>query len=307
MKPRPRLVHAPALAPALACALACAVLMPPGARAADTLLPLVLDPAASSLTTTLCIQDQCSSDTHPLDGHLVLTLPCDDADSRAGLRDVRFAATARHQVTLDFGFGGRIGAQVENLVIRHAGASVATPFEPWTNSVIVFPMVPTLLAGHVQYQATGLACVVVQLAELPCEDAIDLGTRSTNTISRLETRLTLDGDRATLTGGFRFEEFIQPDEPSLGRIEGTVTFTAHGDLRPHLTLEAANGTRLLRWCRRFDQFTPQQTTALDAPWQPADGTPDDTEDERTLRLPISDTAPTAFYRLIRSTPPASAP
>lgn len=285
---------------ALAPAIAWLVLQASPSRAAETPLPLVLDPASSSLTTTLCVQDQCSSDTHPLDGHLVLALPCDDSDARAGLRDLRFLATTQHVANLDFGFGGRIGAQVAGLVIRHAGAPSPTPLESWSEGAVAFPAVPTLLSGHIQYQATGLACVVVQLAELPCDDAIDLASRSTNTIALLETRLTIDGDRATLTGGFRFQEYIDPDEPGLGRVEGNVTFTAHGDLRPHLSIENAAGEHLLRWCRRFEAFTPQQAPALDAPWQPVEAAPEDSQDERTLRLPVS--APAAFYRLTRSAP-----
>lgn len=265
------------------------------AGAATLTVPLTVNPQESQLTTGLCVQDDCSSDTHPLAGEIRLRIGCESPPREAALADLRLAATTNHVANIDLGFGGRVSALLEGLVIRHAIPGDARPPAPVTNGQVMFEGVPTLLAGTLAYDAAGLACVVVQLAGLQCVDSLDLSDRSTNTIRELAATLEVSGGRVTLRGSFDFQEFIDAEQPALGHVEGRAEFVASGELRPQLAIAAEGNGLHLRWCRVFEGFVLEHADSLRGEWTTVNAPPEADGDEWRTTIPADVAA--GYYRL----------
>jgi len=264
-------------------------------RAGELVIPLTLDPAASELTTTLCIQGECSSDTHPLAGELLVVLAGNAAERQAALLDLRLAATTNHHADLDYGFGGRVTAVLSNLVIRHAAPAAPPTWQPVTEEAVTFRTIPNILAGDLAYSATGLACALVGSAGLPCVAVRDLAQRDPNTIDTLGSELVITAGRARLTGAFGFSERIVPDQPALGEVRGAVVLTAVGELRPVLAIRPVEGGFELRWSGLAEGFVAEKSSDLGTAWQPLGITPELTADDWTVAVPGG--AEAAYYRL----------
>jgi hypothetical protein len=261
---------------------------------AELRMPLNLDPAFSSLTTELCVQDVCSSDTHPLAGEVRLVLDCGTPPQQAAIQNLRLVATTQHNAQLDLGAAGDISAVLRGLIIRQLpGAQSA--WSPVAGDQTVFTNIINRLSGILAYQADGLACVIVQLAGLKCDDQLDLTTRPANTIDTLPARIEISAGQVKLTGGFAFSEFIDPSQEALGRVGGKVSFVATGDWRPSLEIHPATEVIELRWCRAFSGFRLERGDSLSGAWDAVADTPELVEDHWTVSFPAAprDT----FYRL----------
>ena len=267
-----------------------------GVPAGEVVIPLTVDPTASELTTTLCVQDECDAVTRWLQGELLVVLTGDTAEGRAALLDLRLVATTNHHANLDFGLGGRVTAVLSKLVVRHAASHAPPAWQPVTGEAVTFRVIPNHLAGDLAYVATGLACALVGSAGLPCTDVRDLAQRDPNTIESLPGQLVIEAGRAVLTGTFRFSELIVPDQPALGQVRGQVFFSAAGDLRPRLAIQAAAGGFELRWSALAEGFALEMAETLGGPWRPAGSAPEPREGDWVATVPDGGGA---YFRLRR--------
>ncbi len=261
----------------------------------ELVVPLTLDPALSELTTRLCVQSECSSDTHPLAGEILLVLDGGEIVHRAALSDLRLSATTNHSANLDFGFGARVTAVVTNLMVRHAAPDSPWIWQPVTEGWVEFSNIPNRLAGYLGYEATGLACTLVRSAGLECVDTLDLAQREPNTIDTLVSQLEIEGGAVRLTGSFQFREYLEPEQPAFGQVSGSVTFTAVGELHPTLRIRSLATGLELRWLRLFSDFVLERTERLGSEWQKVEVTPEQAEEGWVVALPSGEAG--AFYRL----------
>ena len=280
----------------IACSLVAAFALVSTAARAENAAFLEVDPTVSTLTTILCVQGECSEDTHPVVGEIVLTLDCGEPPTQAAVRDFRLAATTNHVAFLDFGFGGKVNALVADLGIRrHDAASIPVPV-PLSPTNVVFRKLTNDLAGTIDYRASGLACALLQIAGLKCEDRIDLGSRPPNVVDELPATWTLEDGVLRISGTFSFREDIDTEHPEIGYVGGRAKLSASGRLRPLLHMHPSSDRLEFRWCQAFPSARLEVSSALTGePWLPHSATPEASGTEWTVRVP----EPTAatFYRL----------
>ncbi|MBL9128658.1 MAG: hypothetical protein JNL97_13470, partial [Verrucomicrobiales bacterium] len=187
-------------------------------------------------------------------------------------------------------------AVVRDLAIRrHPTPSLEAPV-PLGASNIVFRNLTNDLSGTIDYRASGLACALLQVAGLKCEDRVDLAGRPPNVVAELPAVWSIQDGVLRITGTFSFREDINTAHPEIGYVGGKVTLTAAGPIRPVLRMQPATDRLEFRWCSSFATARLEAAPNLDATsWQALPADPETSGTDRTVRIPKPATA--TFYRL----------
>lgn len=198
------------------------------ASVADLRVPV--DPASSYIRVELCALGSCGSDTSPLTGYLEVALRPRRNPSELALRDFDVQATESLTIRISYGLLGRIDAVGTGLGAAHADPGPHQPFVPITGGEYVFVGVPYMMRGLVDYTATGIVCGLMQGAGLPCSDRIDLAEQPPDTADEISGTIELTGQDVRLAGKITITQPIDPDNPDLGTMAGTIILSGSAAL-----------------------------------------------------------------------------
>ena len=141
-----------------------------------------INSAQSSITATLTLQGQSDSDTSPVTGTVQLNLATVNAPSQVTGIDFDLQLTEPLDFFINYGFAGTFSSTVTGLRLLYA--TPGTPIGPVPVAMGAFTFVgaPANTQGVLTYTATGLVCVALGGAGLPCTDLDDLSTEPTQPI-----------------------------------------------------------------------------------------------------------------------------
>jgi hypothetical protein len=192
------------------------------ARAETFTVPI--DPDQSSITATLTLQGQSSSDTSPVAGYVELTLATVNTPATVTGHDFDLALTQTLDFFLNYGIGGTFTAQVTGLHLVYAAPGTPVGPVPVVGGAFAFAGVPANTQGVLTYTATGLVCISLQSMGLPCVDTDNLATEPTQAID-FDATLSVSPTRlVTVIAQVDRTQPIDPANPSLGtlRTAGTI-------------------------------------------------------------------------------------
>ena len=190
-----------------------------------------LDPAQSSLTVELCVSGVCDSDSSAVTGSFLIELDSVDYPGLITLYDFAGELTDTLDVHLDFGlFGGDLYATLTNTAVRYADPGV--PFGPagvGGDGSFLFSNTPTDAEGDFSYEASGLACLALQAAGMPCTGAFDLAEQGTQAAD-LTGFVTAANRTVTLSSDIDVTVPIDEANPDLGTIHVAGTLFGQADV-----------------------------------------------------------------------------
>ena len=180
-----------------------------------------VDESSSGVTVELCIPGGCDSDFSGVSGYFAIALDDNVNPALIDLHDFDLSLTDTIDINISVPFGG-LTAIGESLRLLYA--QPGTPFGPVPieGNAFLFVDVPTNAEGTVAYNATGLVCVALQAAGLPCTDTRDLGEQGTQS-GNMDGTIVVEDGVATLTINPDVEVPLDPDHPELGTLSVTGT------------------------------------------------------------------------------------
>jgi len=189
-----------------------------------------LDPAQSTVSTTLEISGVGDSDASPLSGFVELDLDAPAAPSAASLIDFSIAADETINYNLSLGFLGGLTASISDLLVFYDGLAPLGPVAV-TGGAATFTNVPALQSGAGEYDATGLVCSTLQGSNLPCSDTFNLADEGQTIIPEIAGVISLaDPQTLRLDVALSFSTELDPDSPGLGTFTFTVDAVAFAAL-----------------------------------------------------------------------------
>ncbi len=192
----------------------------------------VIDPALSSLTATLEASGLSDTDSSALEGFVLVEFDAVPGATEATLLDYEASAVSVLNFNLDGGFLGSVVAEVSGLsVALPMGAAAVGPVAIDGAGDAVFSSVPADPSGAGSYEASGLACSLIQGQGLPCVDAIDLSDSPAGTVDVLPATFTeVDGSTLRVDSSFTLSQPLDPANPGLGTITVDVTLVGFADV-----------------------------------------------------------------------------
>jgi hypothetical protein len=152
-------------------------------------------PDGSFITVELCVNDSCDDDSSPVVGTIAVRLDPTGAPTSIELVDFELSVTETTDLAISFGpFGGITATGSDDITLNYE-----PPEDPLSTAVagngdFSFAAVPASSTGTVAYNATGLVCVILQGAELLCNDTADLADQGVQT-GMLSGNVTVSPDR----------------------------------------------------------------------------------------------------------------
>lgn len=193
------------------------------ARAGSFEVPI--DESQSRLSFELCVSDRCDEDSSPVAGGVTISLDSIGDPTMLTLWDFDMALTETIDLTLSWGFLGRIEAMASGVRLTYALPGTPHGPAPIEGGNYTLLDVPTNTEGHVEYLATGLPCVLLEQNGMECEAAIELEDIGTQNLEEFSGTITVENRVVTLLNDVDFTVPIDPKNPDLGtiRVFGTVT------------------------------------------------------------------------------------
>lgn len=198
-----------------------------------------IDQTQSSVTATLTLQGRSDSDTSPVTGSVHLNLATVYAPTQATGLDFDIRLTETLDFFISYGFGSNFTATVAGLRLYYATPGVPMGPVPVVAGAFSFIDAPTEMEGVLNYNATGLVCIALTGAGLPCSDADDLSTEPTQYIDFNATATTGPGRLVTIISNIDQTTPLDPANPSLGSLH--VVGTIRGSVVVPVILGDANG------------------------------------------------------------------
>lgn len=198
----------------LAAAIILAVAGSPPARAGSFVVPL--DPGRSRINVELCVVDRCDEDGSPVEGYVEIELDRVSAPQFIGMYDFQMELTEEIDLRLSWGFLGTLTATATDVTMMYAQPGERLGPEPIEGGNFTFLDVPTDATGRINYLATGLPCVALQQAELPCEGDLNLEDQGTQTAEQFGGQISVAGRRVTLTSDLDVTVPLDAENPDLG-------------------------------------------------------------------------------------------
>lgn len=183
-----------------------------------------IDPAQSSITATLTLQGSSDSDTSPVTGFVQLNLATVNSPTMVTGLDFDLQLTEPLDFFINYGFAGTFTSTVTGLRLVYATPGTPIGPVPVTMGAFTFVGAPANTQGILTYTATGLVCVALGGAGLPCTDMDDLSTEPTQPID-FDGMLSVSAMRVvTVESTVDRTTPIDPANPSLGtlRVQGTL-------------------------------------------------------------------------------------
>ncbi len=206
-----------------ACFLFVAAMMLPAAARGET-FTVPINPAQSSLTATLTLQGRSDADTSPVTGTLRLNLATVNSPTQVTGLDFDIQVVEPLDFFINYGFGSTFTSTVTGLRILYA--TPGTPIGPVPVVMGAFSLIgaPANRQGMLTYTGTGLVCLALTNAGLPCTGAEDLSTQPAQPIDFIGTVSVGAGRLVTVVSVFDRTTPLDPANPSLGtlRVQGTI-------------------------------------------------------------------------------------
>jgi len=186
-------------------------------------IQIPIDTNTSTMTVELCVgalpPERCDSETHPLQGFLLISLEPGSAPTQIALRDFDAQATADYNLQIDYGLLGSIEAVARNMRIYHARPGPTNPYVGINSGQFVLQDVPCLSAGTASYDINGFICTVVG-ASFPCSSNIDLATMGESTITNLPGTIQIENGMVHIMMDLTFSTLLDETNPDMGRLDG---------------------------------------------------------------------------------------
>jgi hypothetical protein len=184
-----------------------------------------IDEGRSRLTFELCVSDRCDDDSSPVAGGVTISLDSIGDPALLTLWDFDMALTETIDVTLSWGFLGRLEAMGSGVRLTYAFPGEPVGPAPIEGGGYTLLDIPTNTQGHVEYLATGLPCILLEQFGMECEAAIELEDIGTQNLEEFSGTITIENRVVTLLNDVDFTVPIDPKNPDLGtiRVFGTVT------------------------------------------------------------------------------------
>lgn len=183
-----------------------------------------INPAQSSITATLTLQGSSDSDTSPVTGIVQLNLATVNSPAQVTGLDFDLQLTEPLDFFINYGFAGTFTSTVTGLRLLYATPGTPIGPVPVTMGNFTFIGAPANTQGILTYNATGLVCVALGGAMLPCTDTDDLSTEPTQPIDFAGSVTVGAGRVVTVESTVDRTTPIDPANPTLGtlRIQGTL-------------------------------------------------------------------------------------
>lgn len=185
-----------------------------------------LDPNQSSFDATLCILQNCETDSSTLSGTIRAAIECPDAPRAISFEGFTAQVDENLAWVLDYGFLGKITVNASGLKMTQTGDP--TPFAPVVGGNFEVADVPVKLEGVVTYKATGLVCETLKNMGRACEDTVDLGEQE-GVMATLAGRIEVDATTIRLAADFDEVILLDPEQPDLGTLHIVGQMRANAD------------------------------------------------------------------------------
>jgi hypothetical protein len=187
-----------------------------------------MDPTQSLLTVQLCIAGTCDADSSPVSGTVTIELDSIDNPVEIWLHGFDLHLDNNLHWNLSWGIFGHVTADATGVGVQ--SAFPGTPLGPAVISgdTFAFTGVPTDSAGVLSYTATGIPCVAMQGAGLPCTDSRNLADLGTQNADQFGGAVTTQDRVVTLSNQIDVTSPLDPNNPSLGTIH--VYGNVHGQV-----------------------------------------------------------------------------
>jgi len=190
-------------------------------------IELLLD--QSGIDVEICILDACDSDASSVSGWLHIDFDCLIDPRAIALQDFDVQTDKDLYFHLDYGLRGDIYIYAKGLALYHADPG-GQPFFPIVEGRFSLTGVTYLMRGTIEYEATGLICVILQGLEIPCEGTIKLEEYPQGSADMNDGRVEIAEGVVMLSGEMEFDEPLDPQHPDMGRIKGTAVMNASGPM-----------------------------------------------------------------------------
>ncbi|MBL8746550.1 MAG: hypothetical protein JNK58_09380 [Phycisphaerae bacterium] len=183
-----------------------------------------INPAQSSITATLTLQGRSDDDTSPVAGTVRLNLATVNTPAQVTGIDFDLQVVEPLDFFINYGFGSTFSSTVTGLRLMYAAPGTPIGPVPVAMGGFTFLSVPANTQGLLTYTATGLVCLALGGAGLPCTDMDDLSTEPTQPIDFAGTVTVGPGRLVTVISTVDRTTPIDPANPSLGtlRVQGTI-------------------------------------------------------------------------------------
>ena len=206
------------------------------AALAEPAFDVTLNQAQSSVTATLTVQGQSSTDSSPVIGSMRIRLDSVGVPTSIELHDFIFSATQPLDFNIIFRvFGipvGSIVVNASNISVQYASPGVVEGPVPISATNFSFTDVPSNSSGTASYNATGTVCTLLQAQTppQPCSGMFDLAEAGTQNASALPGSVVLNGRTATVSGTISISGPLDPANPSLGSLAISGVFVGTGQV-----------------------------------------------------------------------------
>jgi len=206
------------------------------AAMAEPAFDITLNQAQSSVSATLTVQGQSSSDSSPVTGGMRVRLNSAGAPTAIELHDFNFSATQPLDFNIIFRVFtipvGSIVVNASNISVEYATPGIVEGPVPISATNFAFTDVPADSSGTASYNATGIICTLLgsQSPPQPCSGMLDLAETGTQNASTLPGTITIVGRTATIAGSINISGPLDPANPSLGSLAISGVFVGTGQV-----------------------------------------------------------------------------
>jgi hypothetical protein len=201
--------------------LVAAVLAVPG-LAAPFVVPI--DPGQSVLNFELCISGKCDTDSSSVSGTVTIDLDSIENPAQIWLHDFYLRLDHNLHWYISWGILGSFTADATNVAVYYAYPGTPMGPVPIAGHNFTFNDVPTNAEGTLTYHATGVPCIALQGAGVPCDDSQNLADQGTQTADQFSGTVTSQGRVVTLATSIDMTVPLVPEYPTLATLHvyGTV-------------------------------------------------------------------------------------
>jgi hypothetical protein len=257
-----------------------------------------IDTNRSTLQIELCVtppalNTKCDSETHPLQGSMLVALDDPARPASIALHDFDAQAMADFNLRISYTLLGTITANARNLRIYHARPGPTNAPAGVTNGQFAFRDVPVQTVGVADYNISGLLCTALG-DTFPCSTNIDMSALGENTMTNVPGTIVVSNGLLQILLDLAFSTPLDEDTPDLG------WFNGHAVVRgavPLLGISALGTNALLSWPSAATGCQLYRAGRFEAgtPWTPVGEVPSDNGVWKSVLLPMNGMS--AFYRL----------
>ena len=243
------------------------------------------------------------TDTTRLGGEMEITLDSLPTPTQAALGSFHLQALQPLTYNLDLGFGSKATAKIPSFRIQRHNSPAAPQFLPILDGAITATGVAYRPFGNATYKVTGLACTLLSSQGGNCDGTIQFENGPPNAVDEVQVKLVLNGNVLRATLEYFFVQPLDPGNPDLALVSGTVTAVAEGFLPDNPVLVALQASRgegngiLLRWPKSATGFElyASETAPSGAVWTKVAKAPEPSGEFLTVTLPTAGTR--RYFRL----------